>query len=80
VLGPEAAAALIDLRKRTGRTYSAIIEGLLLTEHAKDVRRVGEWLASESAAGTDVSISATSKAAVIGRPKGNRKEAERPPC
>jgi hypothetical protein len=41
VLGPEAAAALIDLRKRTGRTYSALIEGLLLAEHAEDVRRVG---------------------------------------
>jgi hypothetical protein len=36
VLKPEAAAALADLRQRTGRTYSAIIEGLLLAEHAKD--------------------------------------------
>jgi hypothetical protein len=41
VLKPEAAAALIALRKRTGRTYSAIIEGLLLAEHARDVRRAG---------------------------------------
>ena len=30
VLKPEAAAALIDLRQRTGRTYSAIIEEALL--------------------------------------------------
>lgn len=30
VLKPEAAAALAELRSRTGRTYSAIIEGLLL--------------------------------------------------
>ena len=29
VLKPEAARALIDLRGRTGHTYSAIIEGLL---------------------------------------------------
>ena len=41
VLKPEAAAALADLRERTGRTYSAIIEGLLLAEHARDVRRAG---------------------------------------
>ena len=41
VLKPEAAAALADLRKRTGRTYSAIIEGLLLAEHARDLRRAG---------------------------------------
>ena len=41
VLKPEAAAALADLRQRTGRTYSAIIEGLLLAEHVKDVRRAG---------------------------------------
>ena len=33
VLKPEAAAALAELRERTGRTYSAIIEGLLLAEH-----------------------------------------------
>ena len=33
VLKPEAAAALADLRERTGSTYSAIIEGLLLAEH-----------------------------------------------
>ena len=38
VLKPEAAAALADLRTRTGRTYSAIIEGLLIAEHARDVR------------------------------------------
>jgi hypothetical protein len=30
VVKPEAAAALAELRKRTGRTYSAIIEGLLI--------------------------------------------------
>ena len=30
VLKPEAAAALIDLRKRSGRTYSAIIEEALV--------------------------------------------------
>jgi hypothetical protein len=30
VLKPEAAAALLGLRKRTGRTYSAIIEEALL--------------------------------------------------
>jgi hypothetical protein len=30
VLKPEAAAALADLRQRTGRTYSAIIEEALL--------------------------------------------------
>ena len=41
VLKPEAAAALADLRERTGGTYSAIIEGLLLAERAKDVRRIG---------------------------------------
>ena len=41
VLKPEAAAALADLRKRTGSTYSAIIEGLLLAEHARDLRRAG---------------------------------------
>ena len=41
VLKPEAAAALAELRERTGRTYSAIIEGLLLAERAKDVRRIG---------------------------------------
>ena len=41
VLKPEAAAALTDLRQRTGRTYSAIIEGLLLAEHARDLRRAG---------------------------------------
>jgi hypothetical protein len=40
VLKPEAAAALAYLRKRTGRTYSAI-EGLLLAEHARDARRAG---------------------------------------
>ena len=40
-LKPEAAAALADLRRRTGRTYSAIIEGLLLAEHARDLRRAG---------------------------------------
>jgi hypothetical protein len=39
VLKPEAAAALNDLRQRTGRTYSAIIEGLVLAEHALDLRR-----------------------------------------
>lgn len=41
VLKPEAAAALIDLQQRTGDTYSAIIEGLLIAEHARDVRRAG---------------------------------------
>jgi hypothetical protein len=41
VLKPEAAAALADLRKRTGSTYSAIIEGLVLAEHARDLRRAG---------------------------------------
>ena len=41
VLKPEAAAALAELRERTGRTYSAIIEGLLLAEHARDLRRAG---------------------------------------
>lgn len=41
VLKPEAAVALTDLRERTGRTYSAIIEGLLLAERARDVRRAG---------------------------------------
>jgi hypothetical protein len=30
VLKPEAAKALIDLRERTGRTYSSIIEAALL--------------------------------------------------
>ena len=35
VLKPEAAAALADLRQRTGRTYSAIIEGLLLPSMPK---------------------------------------------
>jgi hypothetical protein len=33
VLKPEAAAALAELREHTGRTYSAIIEGLLLAEN-----------------------------------------------
>ena len=37
VLKPEAAAALADLRERTGHTYSAIIEGLLLAEGARDL-------------------------------------------
>jgi hypothetical protein len=41
VLKPEAAGALADLRKRTGRTYSAIIEGLLVAGHARDARRAG---------------------------------------
>jgi predicted component of type VI protein secretion system len=41
VLKPEAAAALAALRERTGRTYSAIIEGLLLAEQARHVRRAG---------------------------------------
>ena len=41
VLEPEAAAALVDLRERTGGTYSAIIERLLLAEHARDARRAG---------------------------------------
>jgi hypothetical protein len=41
VLKPEAAAALTELRQRTGRTYSAIIEGLLLAGRARDVRRAG---------------------------------------
>lgn len=41
VLKPEAAAALIYLRQHTGRTYLAIIEGLLLAEHARDLRRAG---------------------------------------
>jgi hypothetical protein len=36
VLKPEVAAVLIGLRERTGPTYSAIIEGLLLAEHARD--------------------------------------------
>ncbi len=40
-LKPEAAKVLADLRTRTGRTYSAIIEGLLLAEHAQDLRRAG---------------------------------------
>jgi len=35
VLKPEAAAALADLHQRSGRTYSAIIEGLLLAEHKR---------------------------------------------
>jgi len=39
VLKPEAAAALADLQQRTGRTASAIIEGLL-AEHARDFRRL----------------------------------------
>jgi hypothetical protein len=41
VLKPEAAAALTDLRERSGRTCSAIIEGLLLAEHARELRGVG---------------------------------------
>jgi hypothetical protein len=41
VLKPEAAAALAELRRRTGSTYSAIIEGLLLAERARDLRRTG---------------------------------------
>ena len=41
VLKPEAAATLIYLRQHTGRTYLAIIEGLLLAEHARDLRRAG---------------------------------------
>jgi predicted component of type VI protein secretion system len=41
VLKPEAAKALTALRERTGRTYSAIIEGLLLAEQARRVRRAG---------------------------------------
>jgi hypothetical protein len=40
VLKPEAAAALTELRERSGRTYSAIIEGLLIAEHAKGLRRL----------------------------------------
>jgi hypothetical protein len=40
VLKPEAAAALTDLQERTGSTYSAIIEGLLLAEQAKGLRRL----------------------------------------
>lgn len=40
VLKPEAAAALMDLRKRSGRTYSAIIEGLLLAERARGLKRL----------------------------------------
>ena len=36
VLKPEAAAALADLQQRSGRTYSAIIEGLLVAERARD--------------------------------------------
>jgi hypothetical protein len=40
VLKPEAAAALTELRKRTGSTYSAIIEGLLLAERARDLRKL----------------------------------------
>jgi hypothetical protein len=38
VRGPEAAATVTDLRKRTGSTYSAIIEGLLLAEHARGLQ------------------------------------------
>jgi hypothetical protein len=41
VLKPEAAKALSVLQRRTGRTYSAIIEGLLLAERARDLRRAG---------------------------------------
>ena len=41
VLKPEAAAALADLRQRTGRTYSAIIEAVLLAERARDLRGAG---------------------------------------
>ncbi|MGH8627873.1 MAG: hypothetical protein ACREYC_22255 [Gammaproteobacteria bacterium] len=41
VLKPEAARALADLGTRTGRTYLSIIEGLLLAEHAQDLRRAG---------------------------------------
>jgi hypothetical protein len=41
VLKREAARALADLRERTGRTYSTIIEGLLLAERARDARRGG---------------------------------------
>ena len=40
VLKPEAAAALKDLRERTGRTYSAIIEELLLAERARALRKL----------------------------------------
>ena len=35
VLKPQAAAALADLRQRTGRTYSAIIEEALLAERKR---------------------------------------------
>jgi hypothetical protein len=41
VLKPEAAAALIDLRKVTGRSYKQIIEAPLIAEHARDLRRAG---------------------------------------
>ncbi|MDQ3776139.1 MAG: hypothetical protein M3461_18205 [Pseudomonadota bacterium] len=51
VLKPEGAAALADLRKRTGRTYSAIIEGLLLAQRARDLRRPGNGLHPEAAGG-----------------------------
>ena len=40
VLKPEAAAALADLRERTGRTYSAIIQEALLAERARDLRKL----------------------------------------
>jgi hypothetical protein len=41
VLKPEAAAALAGLRKRTGCTCTAIIEGLLLAEHARGLEGAG---------------------------------------
>jgi hypothetical protein len=37
VLSPPAAKALTDLRQRTGRTYSAIIEEALLVENAREL-------------------------------------------
>ncbi len=36
---------LVDLRTRTGRTYLAIIEGLLLAEHAQDLDAWGASVA-----------------------------------
>jgi hypothetical protein len=79
LLGPEAAAALIDLRKRTGRTYSAIIEGLLLAEHAKDARRV-DGLRPKAPGALVSRLPRPARLPSLGDTKGNRKEAERPPC
>ena len=68
VLKPEAAAALSYLRHHTGRTYSAIIEGLLkVPTEGRDVEDLMLVTLEESGRNSPASGSAWSARATAGR-------------